>query len=197
MKTSVFNAYSQPVVGGDRQQLTSSTEDAVFGVGWFPDDDRFLYTTDQGGNERNHVFVSETDGSVEDLTPGEKLKAQFLGWSGDRKSFWVITNERDARRWDLYRYATDNYERELVFKNDQGFSLAAISRDQRWIALNKTRNNADSDIYLWDAQDRESPPIHITPHDGDIQHTSRTFSPDGRLLYYLNNGPGEFTQLWS
>ena len=195
--SGVFNAYSQPVVGGDRQQLTSSTEDAVFGVGWFPDDDRFLYTTDQGGNERNHVFVSETDGSVEDLTPGEKLKAQFLGWSGDRKSFWVITNERDARRWDLYRYATDNYERELVFKNDQGFSLAAISRDQRWIALNKTRNNADSDIYLWDAQDRESPPIHITPHDGDIQHTSRTFSPDGRLLYYLNNGPGEFTQLWS
>ena len=195
--SGVFNAYSQPVVGGDRQQLTSSTEDAVFSVGWFPDDDRFLYTTDQGGNERNHVFVSETDGSVKDLTPGEKLKAQFLGWSGDRKSFWVITNERDARRWDLYRYATDNYERELVFKNDQGFSLAAISRDQRWIALNKTRNNADSDIYLWDAQDRESPPIHITPHDGDIQHTSRTFSPDGRLLYYLNNGPGEFTQLWS
>ena len=195
--SGVFNAYSQPVAGGDWQQLTSSSEDAVFGISWFPDDDRFLYTADQGGNERNHVFVRETDGSFKDLTPGGKLKARFLGWSGDRESFWVVSNERDARRLDLYRYATDNYERELVFKNDQGFSLAAISRDQRWIALNKSRSNADSDIYLWDVQDRESPPIHITPHEGDIQHVSRTFSPDGRLLYYLNNGPGEFAQLWS
>ena len=195
--SGVFNAYSQPLAGGDWQQLTSSPEDAVFGVSWFPGDDRFLYTADQGGNEFNHVFVHETDGSIKDLTPGEELKAQFFGWSGDRESFWVVSNERDARHLDLYRYAAGNYERELVFKNDRGFSLAAISRDERWIALNKSRNNADSDIYLWDAQDRDSPPIHITPHDGNIQHTSRTFSPDGRLLYYLNNGPGEFTQVWS
>ncbi len=195
--SGVFNAYSQPVAGGDWQQLTTSSEDAVFSVSWFPNDDRFLYTADQGGNELNHVFVHETDGSVKDLTPGEKLKAQFLGWSGDRKSFWVVSNERDARRLDLYRYATGDYERELVFKNDQGFSLAAISRDQRWIALNKSRNNADSDIYLWDMQDRDSPPQHITPHEGDIQHSSRTFSPHGHLLYYLTNGPAEFTQAWS
>ncbi len=195
--SGVFNAYSQPVVGGDWQQLTSSREEAIFAVTWFPHDDRFLYTSDQGGNELNHVFVREADGSTKDLTPGEKLKALFRGWSGDRKSFWVLTNERDERYFDLYRYATDGYKRELVFKNDQGFIPAAISRNKRWIALNKTRNNADSNIYLWDTQSRDSPPIHITPHEGDVQHTSQTFSPDGRLFYYLTNGPGEFAQTWS
>jgi hypothetical protein len=39
----------------------------------------------------------ELDGSERDLTPGEKMKANFLGWSRDRKSFFFSTNERDPR----------------------------------------------------------------------------------------------------
>ena len=91
--TGVFNAYSQPFAGGSPQQLTRSESDAIFAVSWFPNDDRFLYTADQGGNELNHLYVRENDGSVRDLTPGDRLKAMFAGWSGDRNSFWVLGSD--------------------------------------------------------------------------------------------------------
>ena len=99
--TGVFNAYSRPFGGGPPTQLTQSQADSVFAVSWFPNDDRFLFTADQGGNELNHLYVRETDGSIRDLTPGERLKAMFRGWSGDRESFWVLANERDSRYFDL------------------------------------------------------------------------------------------------
>ena len=195
--SGVFNAYSQPFEGGAPLQLTHSDADSVFAISWFPNDDRFLYTADQGGNELNHLYVRETDESVQDLTPGDRLKAMFGGWSGDRKSFWVLTNERDPRYFDLYRYQTDGYDRELVLKNDDGWLPSSVSRDGRWVALNRPRTNADSDIYLWDARAPGESPIHVTPHDGDAQHFSLTFSPDATKLYYLTEAHGEFMQVWT
>jgi prolyl oligopeptidase len=85
--SGIFNAYSQSVDGGEPEQLTRSTTDAILGVSWFPEDDRFLYTADQGGNELNHLYARETDGTSKDLTPGENLKAAFGGWSGDHEHF--------------------------------------------------------------------------------------------------------------
>ena len=38
-----------------------------------------LYTSDQGGNELNHVYVQDADSNVTDLTPGEGLKASTAG----------------------------------------------------------------------------------------------------------------------
>lgn len=195
--SGVFNAYSQPFEGGPPEQLTRSESDSIFAVSWFPNDDRFLYTADQGGDELNHVYVRETDGSVRDLTPGDQLKAIFAGWSGDRNSFWVLTNERDPRYFDLYRYEVDSYERELVMKNEEGWMPGDISLDGRWVALNKPRTNADSDIYIWDAQAPETAPVHITAHEGDVLYSSLTFSPDSTRFYYATNGRGEFRQVWS
>ena len=141
--------------------------------------------------------MRETDGSVRDLTPGDQLKAVFAGWSGDRNSFWVLTNERDPRYFDLYRYEVDSYERELVMKNEEGWMPGDISLDGRWVALNKPRTNADSDIYIWDAQAPETAPVHITAHEGDVLYSSLTFSPDSTRFYYATNGRGEFRQVWS
>ncbi len=195
--TGVFNAFSQPFDGGGPQQLTRSESDSVFAVSWFPYDDRFLYTADQGGNELNHLYVRENDGAVRDLTPGDRLKAMFRGWSGDRKSFWVLTNERDPRYFDLYRYQVDGYERELVMKNDGGWMPGSVSRDGRWVSLDKPRTNADSDIYIWDAQAPDKAPIHITGHDGNARHFSVTFSPDSTRFYYATDSRGEFQQVWA
>lgn len=195
--SGVFNAYSQPFGGGTPVQLTESDDDSIFAVSWFPEDDRFLYTADQGGNELNHLYVRETDGSVRDLTPGDQLKAMFGGWSGDRQSFVVLTNERDRRYFDLYRYKVEGYERELILKNDEGWMPGSVSRDGRWVSLNRHRNNADSDIFIWDAENPDMPPVHITPHEGNVQHGSVTFSPDSAKFYYGTDGRGEFRQIWA
>ena len=195
--SGVFNAYSQPFEGGPPVQLTESDDDSIFAINWFPDDDRFLYTADQGGNELNHLYVREADGSVRDLTPGDQLKAMFGGWSGDRRSFIVLTNERDRRYFDLYRYQVEGYERELVLKNDDGWMPGSVSRDGRWVSLDRHRNNADSDIFIWDAENPDLPPVHVTPHEGNVSHGSVTFSPDSTKFYYGTDGRGEFRQIWT
>ena len=148
-QSGVFNAYRLPVDGSQATALTTSDDNSVFAVSWFPTDDRILYTYDSGGNELNHVVVRELDGSSRDLTPGDELKARFVGWSDDDQSFYLATTERNQRSFDLYRYSAADYSRELVYENP-GFSIATTSGDGRWLALNKPRTSADSDVYVVD-----------------------------------------------
>src|SRR5262245_36010198 len=103
-QSGIFNAYALDLASGALSPLTHSTTNANLSVSWFPRDGRMLYTSDQGGNELDHLYAREANGDVVDLTPGEKLKASFLGWSGDGKTFFALTNERDPKFFDLYRY---------------------------------------------------------------------------------------------
>ncbi len=195
--SGVFNLYSQPIDGGAPTQLTDSTTESIFAVSWFPRDDRILYSADKGGNELNHLFVRSPDGEAQDLTPAADAKASFAGWSGDKQSFWVLTNERDPQAMDLYRYATDGYAREMVFENTETWDVSDVSEDGRWVALTRSRTNADSDIYLWDSSDAGQAPRLVTQHDGDVSHRVYTFTPDSNELYYGTNAHGEFNQAWA
>lgn len=192
-QTGVYNVYSVPVTGGAPTPLTSSATDTTYAVSYFPADDRVLYTHDQGGNELNHLYVRETDGKERDLTPGEKLKAEFDGWNGDRTAFWVETNERDPKFFDLYRYDAKSYERSLLYKNDAGYNIAAISPDGKRVALVKTNGTADSDIYLWNAATSDAK--LITKHEGIADNTPQEFDPSSGSLYYLSNEGAEFARV--
>ncbi|MDG2186511.1 MAG: S9 family peptidase [Mariniblastus sp.] len=191
--TGVFNAYSIDIKTDKSTQLTHSKTDSVFTVSYFPNDDRFLYTADQGGNELNHLFVRETDGKVTDLTPGEKLKAQFAGWSANDKYFFVLSNERDPRYFDVYEYKTECLERDMIFKNEDGFNFGDISPDRQTLAFSKTTNRDDSNIYLLDRDSGEMK--LITPHEGEINFAPAAFTPDGKELVYITDRDSDFKYL--
>lgn len=192
-ESGIFNVYAMPVGGGKPVQLTNSKTDSHYAVGYFPKDDRFLYTRDQAGNELNHLYVRELDGSERDLTPGEKLKARFVDWNGDETAFYVATNERDPKFFDLYRYDAKTYARTLVFKNEGGWQGMDISRDGRWLALGKTNTTADSDVHLADLKSGEIK--HITKHQGVAQYSAQEFDPESRELLMTSNDGGEFTRV--
>jgi dipeptidyl aminopeptidase/acylaminoacyl peptidase len=192
-KTGIWNVYSMPVTGGEWTPITKSTTDSTYAVGYFPRDDRILFTRDQSGNELNHVFVRTPDEQERDLTPGEKLKASFAGWTPDGSAFFVSSNERDPKFFDLYRYDARTYERTLFFKNDGGYFPADISDDERWVALTKLNTTNDSDIYVWDVQKKEV--RHLSPHKGNAKYSPETFDPANTHLYYLTDDGGEFTRL--
>jgi dipeptidyl aminopeptidase/acylaminoacyl peptidase len=192
--TGVFNAYAVPVAGGEPTALTSSSSDAIFAIGYFNDDERFLYTADQGGNELNHLYVRAPDGTVTDLTPGENLKAQFAGWSGDRLAFYVQTNERDPQAFDVYRYeVADGYPRRMVFRNEDGLLPASISPNGRHIALIRARATNDNDLFVEDLETGER--VDVTPHEGTVTSSPADFSADGRWLYYTTDEGSEYQRL--
>ena len=69
-QSGIFNVYRVPVSGGAPKQLTDSAKESTYLVSAFPADARFLYRHDVGGNENEHIYLRELDGSERDLTPG-------------------------------------------------------------------------------------------------------------------------------
>ncbi|MFC2084695.1 alpha/beta fold hydrolase [Bacteroidota bacterium] len=192
-KTGIFNAYSIPVSGGEPTQLTNSAENSIFVRGYFPDSERFLYSSDQGGNELNHIYIQELNGSVTDLTPGDKLKARYYDWAWDDKTFYIATNERDPKYFDVYEYSPKDYSREMIFQNDEGYNFADVSPDRKFIVLSKTKTTTNSDMFLYNTETKEI--TLISEHEGEVIHSPQSFSPDGRSLYFLTDKNSEFKYL--
>jgi dipeptidyl aminopeptidase/acylaminoacyl peptidase len=190
-KTGIFNVYSMPISGGEQKQLTNSTKESTFIVTCFPADARFLYRYDKGGNENDHLYLRELDGKERDLTPGEKTKAEFYGWSEDRKSFFFGTNARDPKFFDVFEMSVAELKPTLVYQNDAGVVFGGISNDKKFIAFGKPgKSTADADVFLYNTQSKEMK--NLTEHTGDVNNIPETFDPASKFLYYLSDDGGEF-----
>jgi len=190
-KTGIFNVYSVAVTGGGAAQLTNSTKESTFAVSYFPNDARILYTYDRGGNENSHLYLRELNGTERDLTPGEKVKANFLGWSHDRKSFFFSTNERDQRFFDVFEMPIDSFKASLIYKDETGLDFGDISNDKKFIAFEKSGGSqADSDVYLYNTATKELK--NLTSHTGDVGNAPQSFDPDSKHLYFLSDSGSEF-----
>jgi dipeptidyl aminopeptidase/acylaminoacyl peptidase len=193
-KTGIFNVYSIEVSGGEPKQLTNSTKESTFAVSYLPNDTRFVYTYDRGGNENSHLYLREQDDSERDLTPGEKTKANFLGWAHDRKSFFYSTNERDPKYFDVFEMTVADMKSTLIFKDETGYDFADISNDKRYIAFSKPGDSTiDSDIFLFDTQQKEM--TKITPHTGEVSFNAQSFDPQSKHLYFTTDEGSEFAYL--
>jgi dipeptidyl aminopeptidase/acylaminoacyl peptidase len=192
-KTGIWNVYTMPANGGAWTQVTRSTTDSTYAVSFFPQDDRILLTHDQGGNELNHLYVRTSNGEERDLTPGEKLKAQFMDWSHDGTAFFAQTNERNPQFFDVYRYDAKTYDRTLLFENKDGYFPSEISGDGAWLALMKPITTNDTDLYLWSAASKQTK--KLSEHKGMASYEAAGFDPASRSLYILTNDGAEFTRL--
>jgi dipeptidyl aminopeptidase/acylaminoacyl peptidase len=192
-KTGIWNAYTVPVAGGPWTPITSSTTDSTYAVAFFPHDDRILLTRDQGGNELNHLYVRMSGGEEQDITPGARLKAQFLDWTPDGAAFYVTSNERDPKFFDIYRYDAKTYARALLFENTDGYFPAAVSGDGTWVSLTKVNTTNDRDIFLWNAATKTT--TRVSEHKGAASFLSVGFDRASQYLYYVTNDTSEFSQL--
>ena len=190
-KTGIFNVYAMPVAGGEAKQLTNSTKESTYAVSYFPADARFLYRYDKGGNENEHLYLRELDTTERDLTPGDKTKAQFYTWSQDRKSFFFGTNTRDPKFFDIFEMSIADLKPVLIYKDETGYQIGAISNDKKFIAFGKPGNStSDADVYLYNTETKEMK--NLTAHTGDVNNSPETFDPDSKHLYFLSDEGSEF-----
>jgi len=192
-RSGVYNVYAQPAEGGDPAQLTESTTDPRFFRAWFPNDDRLIFSGDQGGNELDHVYVRAPDGAVTDLTPGDGLRASFIGFSSDGDRFWISTNERDNSVFDIYEYDSETLERELLVENTVDAFPSAASPDGRFVTFTKVHVRSDTDILIWDRESGEFDTL--VADDGEVANSAATFSADGSALFYTTDRGSEFAYL--
>ena len=194
-ETGIFNAYALGF-DGTRTPLTASETDSTYVESYFPADTRILVTADQGGNELNHLYVREADGTLTDLTPGEKTRAYFLGWNAAGDTFYVATNTRDETTDDVYAYTASDYTPTMIYQND-GLEVGAVSPDGKLLALVENVSNADANIYLVDLTAAAPEKLLVTPHEGNITYTSYGFTPDSSKLVYGTDANGEFVEAWT
>lgn len=201
-ETGIFNAFELDLKTGEKKQLTHSDKESVFPASYFPGDDRVVYTADKGGNEIDHIFVRSAEGAVIDLITDSTAKANFYGWSHDKKLMYYASNSRDKRFFDLLRVdvsgkpAENNvYPSAVVYENKEGLDPGAISRDNRYLALTKSITTNNGDMYLLDTQTKQSK--LISEHTGNATYSPQYFSMDGTKLIYLTDEGSEFAYLAS
>ncbi|WOV87065.1 S9 family peptidase [Sporosarcina oncorhynchi] len=191
-RSGVYNAYSVSLADGETVQLTHSQDNLMIPIGYFPDGRKFLYRSDQGGNELTHLYMQSENGKSVDLTPGKEEKAEFHRWSRDDKYFFYESNKRDSRYMDLYEMDIDTLESTLLFKNEDGYMVAAISDDKKYIALLKPRTSNDSDMFIYTEEEGVK---HLSEHIGDEQYQPIAFDADSTCIYYLTDKDHEFLYL--
>jgi len=190
-KTGIFNAYTVDLSSGERTPLTTSDDKTIRPISFFPSDDRILYISDNNGDEIDHIFLRNEDGSVQDLTPAEGAKAGYAGWAHDEQSFFYISNERNPQFFDLYEIDIQGFSSSRVYENNDGKNVGGISRNKRYLALTQSVNTNDADLFLYDREtDKE-----IKINETKAAHSIADFSVDDETLYYTTDEGGEFQYL--
>lgn len=188
--SGILNAYEVFIDTRRHRQLTHSITENIQSVSYFPNDARILISRDSGHLENSVLCVLEPDRKEIVLTPAEEVQAFFHRWSCDQQSFYVSTNERDQRRFDLYRFDARTFERTLIYRATEGFYFSGLSGDERYVLFLKSGSKTDADIFLYDVNTGEMK--CLTPHAGEILNCAPVFDRDSKVIYYVTTEDSDF-----
>lgn len=188
--SGIRNAWEVSLNDHTPRQLTHSLTDNIHAVSYFPTDDRILIARDRGNRENSALCVLEPDGRQIVLTPADEVQAFFHSWSFAGRSFYVSTNERDERWYDLYQIDARTFERELIYRATEKFYFCAISEDEQKILFLKSARKSDSDIYLYDVQTSQMK--CLTPHAVNVLNCLPVFNHEATAIYYVTDQDSDF-----
>ncbi|MEO9484167.1 MAG: alpha/beta fold hydrolase [Ekhidna sp.] len=197
-ESGIYNVYEIDVASGEKTQMTNSTQESYFGQSYFPNDNRMVYSFDEGGNENFKVFMLTTEGQSKDLTPGDSVRNGFWGWSRDEQSMYLTSNKRDPRFMDIYEMQISSVDdespiSEIIYQNNDGLNVGAISPNERFYALTQTITSANGKMYLFDRETGEK--TDISEHEGDATYSPQFFSLDNQTLFYTTDEGSDFVYL--
>ena len=190
------DVWVQPVAGGAGRQITH-VKGFVQGLAFSPTRDQLIYTSDVGGDELPHVFLTDSTGAAPkditaDLPAGRR--GDFVEWASDGKTLLFQSSARDERYLDLYEYAVATGRSQRLWEASGKLALGAVSRDHRRFVITETLSDTDSNLYLVERGAKTKPAL-LTPHKGDIAFGPADFSADGKTLYVTSDEGREFAGL--
>lgn len=189
-RSGVYNMYNVSAEGGDFIPITQSDSASVYGISYFPDDDRILFRMDGNGDEIFKIFVKDSNG-IKRLTPEKNVRALFQGWAKDGKSFYYNSNERSPQMMDVYEMDIATFKPKLIFKNVDAMDFGGISTDKNYMLLSKSINTNDRDLYLLNLKTNQKTKIN----ENLSKNAAEDFSPDGKSFYYTTDDGSEFSYL--
>ena len=190
-ESGIFNVYEIDIASGEKKQKTFSEKESFFAIDYLPKTNQILYSADKGGDELNHIYLMNEDGTTTDLTPGEKEKARFAGWSKDKKSMYFTSNKRTPKFFDFYKMHIDSRESEMLYQNDNGINISSMSEDEDWFAFSQTITTSENKLFLKNRINNSI--IELSEESGS--YSASGFSKDNKDFYYITDVNKEFTYL--
>ncbi|HZW70462.1 MAG TPA: S9 family peptidase [Hanamia sp.] len=192
-QTGIQNLYLLNISDTAMQPLTHSVKESFYGIDYLPGTNSYLYSSDKGGNENNHIFLQQAgDTAVRDLTPWPGTKNSAQDWSTDKKAMFIQSNRRNPKYFDVWKADTTNWDFKLFYQNDSGYDVGAISRGERYIALAKSITSDKNELYLFD---RTKNDLKRISNDNVATWNVAAFEKGDSVMYYITNDGNEFSYL--
>ena len=192
-RSGIYNVYTIPTKGGEMTAITQSDSTSIRAQSYFPNDNRMLLSADGNGDEIDHLFVRELNGTIKDITPDKGAKSGFYGWSEDDQYLYFGSNKRDSRYFDVYKMSVDDFSSKMIYQNDSGLNFSGISSDENHFALTKSLNTNDSDLSLYNVKTKEI----VKVNTNQSANSAQDFSKDNSTFYYTTDDGAEFAYLVS
>jgi dipeptidyl aminopeptidase/acylaminoacyl peptidase len=179
------------------EPVTADTTRPIQGYFWTQNSERILYVQDKGGNENYHVYAvdpdseTETDLGVppaEDLTPYEDVRARiFAVPEATPGKIYVGLNDRNPQNHDLYRIDLETGERELIFKNTEGYGGFTFDHEGRLRLASKQTDDGGTAIQRVDIGEQDTTLTTIYSCSVAESCGAYQFHNDNERVYLVTN----------
>ena len=187
-RSGIYNMYTTSAKGGELKPITQSDSASVYGISFFPEDNRILFRMDGNGDEIFKIFMKDGE-TIKRLTPEKNVRALFRGWAKDGKSFFYGSNERDSKFMDHYEMNLTDFSSNMIYKNEDGMNFQGMTEDRTYVALSKSINTNDTDLFILNTKTNEKQKVN----ENQSGNSAEDFSPDGNWLYYTTDDGSEFS----
>lgn len=189
-----YNLWTQPTAGGYPQQITLSDTQAVRTILWSPDDESFVFTADNDGDEFTKIYrVPVRGGQIEELVATDQVQ-HFMGEiSHDGEWLAYAANDREPTAQDIMLYNLKTGEHKRIVDDGKINHAGQWSPDDTRLVTASSTSNTDISIGLWNAETHEY--TEITPHDGEVIFIPVGWDADGVHLYARSDEGRDFQGL--
>jgi dipeptidyl aminopeptidase/acylaminoacyl peptidase len=185
-RTGTYQLYLAQPGGGEPEQLTDFAE-PVTGM-FVPGADRLLLAMDEGGNEREQLYLL-------DLAPGAEaqplvVEPDFLHvepcLSRDGRLLAYGCNRRNGTDVDVYVRSLVTGEERCVFSPGGLADPAGFAPDGRTLAIvHLTEVTGDNDLFLLDLE--TGAVLHVEPDEHDAYFGVPAWLPDGSAFFFATS----------
>jgi dipeptidyl aminopeptidase/acylaminoacyl peptidase len=192
------DVWVQPISGGKATQITH-VKGFIQGLAFSPTEDKLVFTTDVGGDELPHLFLTDAKGTApRDILPEQPAgrRTDFVDWADDGKTFLYLSSVRDEKYMDLYEYDLASGKSERLWEGAGKLSFAAESRDHKRFIISEQLSESNRNLFLVERGAKGKPQL-LTPHTGEVLFAPTDISRDAKTLYYTSDEGREFTGLYA
>jgi dipeptidyl aminopeptidase/acylaminoacyl peptidase len=180
--------------GGARKQITFF-KDAVSNAIFFPEENKFVFLKDSGGNEFTQLYSFDlSNGNYKLISDGGRSQNSLPKWSNSGKQFTTISTKRNGKDYDIYiGNTTTSTDTKLILSKGGSWSAGDWSPDDKKIIVRNGISATKSFMHIMDIETGTL--TEISSSEEETSFSNAMWSADGKGIYLVNDEGSEFSQL--